>query len=210
MEVKMDIPIGTQVLCSDGVCGKSSYIVLNPITEDVTHFVVEEIDLPYIERLVPIGEIKKSDPQHIYLNCTRLQFKKMEPFFETDFISSDINEYSVPFNYPPTIPLMVWPYLRLPDQAAVIRLEHIPASELAVKRGADVHASDGHVGVVDEFIVNPENGHITHLVLRKGHLWGEKEITIPVSEIDRIDENDVFLKMDKKQIASLTAVHVKR
>lgn len=206
----MDIPIGAKVICSDGACGQSTYIVLNPVTDNVTHFVVEETTLPYIERLVSIDEIQKSDLQNIYLRCTRSEFEKMEPFIETDFISSNSYEYSVPFTYPPTAPLMVWPYLKLPDHMAIIRLEHIPPSELAVRRGADVHATDGHVGEVDEFIVNPENGHITHLVLRKGHPWGEKDISIPVSQIDRIEENDVFLKMDKLQIASLPTIPVKR
>jgi len=209
-EAQMDVPIGVEVICSDGPCGRSTYIVLNPITEDVTHFVVEDSVLPYIERLVPIEEIEKSDSQKIHLQCTRSEFEKMEPFIETDFFSAGANEYSIPFDYPYSAQLMVWPYRKLPENVAVVRLEHIPPSELAVRRGAAVHATDGHVGEVDEFIVNPENCHITHLVLKKGHLWGEKDITIPVSQIDRIEENDVFLKMNKMQIASLPAVPVKR
>jgi len=43
-----------------------------------------------------------------------------------------------------------------------------------VRRGTRVEATDGHVGHVDEFVVNPENGHITHSVMREGHLWGKK------------------------------------
>ncbi|MFN2176318.1 MAG: PRC-barrel domain-containing protein [Anaerolineales bacterium] len=180
------------------------------MTENVTHFVVEESNPPNIEHLVPINEIQESNHQKIYLRCSLSEFKKMEPFIETDFIGSDIKEYSLPFDYPPETPLMIWPFLSLPEEFTKIRLENIPLSELAIRRGADVHATDGYVGKVDEFIVNPENGHITHLILRKGHLWGEKEVTIPVSEIDRINENDVFLKMDKKLIASLRAVQLKR
>jgi sporulation protein YlmC with PRC-barrel domain len=206
----MDIPIGAQVVCTDGPCGRSTYIVLNPVTDNITHFVAEESTLPYIERLVPINEIQKSDPQNIYLRCSRLDFEKMEPFIETDFIRADIKEYSVPFTYPSTTPLLLWPYMSLPDDTVIVRLEHIPPSELAVRRGAQVRATDGYVGEVEEFIVNPKNGHITHLVLRKGHLWGEKDITIPVSEIDHIDENDVYLKIDKFKIASMSAVPVKR
>jgi hypothetical protein len=50
-----------------------------------------------------------------------------------------------------------------------------------------VRATDGRVGRVDEFLVDPESGNITHLCLRKDHLWGDKLVCIPVSEIDLIE-----------------------
>jgi sporulation protein YlmC with PRC-barrel domain len=90
-----------------------------------------------------------------------------------------------------------------------IPLEHesIPAGELAVHRGAAVEASDGYVGRVDEFLVDPENEHITHLVMREGHLWEQKEVTIPASAIARVEEDAVYLKLNKAGIEALPAVH---
>jgi hypothetical protein len=38
---------------------------------------------------------------------------------------------------------------------------------------------------------------------------GDK-VTIPVSEIERIDENVVYLKLDKRQVAALPAVPVRK
>jgi sporulation protein YlmC with PRC-barrel domain len=87
---------------------------------------------------------------------------------------------------------------------------HIPSGELAMRRGARVQATDGRVGQVDEFLVNPVNGYITHLVLREGHLWGQKDVTIPVSQIERIEENAVYLKLDKHSIEALPAVPVSK
>jgi sporulation protein YlmC with PRC-barrel domain len=72
-----------------------------------------------------------------------------------------------------------------------------------------VQARDGHVGRVDEFLVDPTNGHITHLIMREGHLWGQKNVTIPVSEIDHIDEDTVHLKMDKREIELLPAIPIR-
>jgi hypothetical protein len=63
---------------------------------------------------------------------------------------------------------------------------------------------------VDEFLVDPENDVITHLVLREGHLWGKKDVTIPVSEIKKIAEEAVYLKLDKKAIESLPTIPVNR
>jgi len=204
----MDIPIDAEVYCTDGLSGRSTYVVLNPITDTVTHFIVEETTMPNIERVVPIEKIESSNHDRIDLDCTRSELEKMEAFIETDFIQSNTNEYSVPFDYPTTTPLLIWPYLELPNEVTVLRLQHIPPSELAVRRGARVEATDGHVGEVDEFIVDKANGHITHLVLREGHMWGEKDITIPVSEIDRIEENAVYLKLDKSRIGSLPEIPV--
>jgi sporulation protein YlmC with PRC-barrel domain len=73
-----------------------------------------------------------------------------------------------------------------------------------------VEATDGHAGRVDEFLVDPANGHITHLVLREGHLWGQKDVTIPVAQIDRIEDGAVYLKLDKESIGALPAIPIRR
>jgi sporulation protein YlmC with PRC-barrel domain len=84
-----------------------------------------------------------------------------------------------------------------------VEYQQIPAEEMAVRRVTRVEATDGYVGRVDELVVNPENGHITHLVMREGHLWGQKDVIIPLSAMGDTREDTVFLKIDKHQIESL-------
>ena len=110
--------------------------------------------------------------------------------------------------------LMAFPYA-VRDRQGETELIDVPSEaiapdELAVHRGARVKASDGDVGQVDEFLVEPKSGCITHLVLREGHLWGQKDVTIPVSEIDRQHEEEgvVYLKLDKQAIEALPGVPV--
>jgi sporulation protein YlmC with PRC-barrel domain len=105
----------------------------------------------------------------------------------------------------------VWPY-QVPEVTKTVAVRHkrVPHGELAVQRGAQVRASDGRIGRVDEFLVDPEDGHITHLLLREGHLWGQKDVTIPISEIERIDENTVYLKLNKHDIGKLPAIPIRR
>ena len=86
----------------------------------------------------------------------------------------------------------------------------IPAGEVVIRRGTSVEATDGAVGKVDEFLVDPEDDSISHLVLREGHLWGKKDVTIPVSEIDKITDEAVYLKLDKETIETLPTVPVRR
>ncbi|WP_054700240.1 PRC-barrel domain-containing protein [Desulfosarcina cetonica] len=71
-------------------------------------------------------------------------------------------------------------------------------------------ASDGKIGKVDEFLINPLNDQISHIVLREGHLWGPKDVTIPVSQIKRIDDGVVHLKMNKDTVAGLPGTPIKR
>jgi sporulation protein YlmC with PRC-barrel domain len=86
----------------------------------------------------------------------------------------------------------------------------IPPGELGVRRGAKVKAIDGAVGRVDEFVIDPASGNITHLVLRDGHLWDQEEVTIPITEIERIEERTVHLALDKKGVKALPTMPVRR
>lgn len=106
---------------------------------------------------------------------------------------------------------LVWVALPLSgDSLKPLKHERIPSGELAVRRGARVKATDGQVGRVDEFLAEPATRHIAHLVLREGHLWSQKDAMIPISEIDRVGEDAVYLKLDKRAIESLSAIPVRR
>jgi sporulation protein YlmC with PRC-barrel domain len=152
---------------------------------------------------VPIDQVVETTPHLIQLRCTSRDLEQMESFVETEFVETPIPDY-MGGSY------MAWPYVMPEPMLTPVNHEQIPPGELAIRRGAKVEATDGHVGRVDEFLVDPANGHITHLVLREGHLWSPKEVTIPVSQIDRIEENTVYLKLDKHSIEVLPAIPIRR
>ena len=200
-ELIMDIPMNVNVYCSDGLGGRSSYVILNPTTDQITHFVVEEKEFPQAQRLVPISLIQSTTPEEITLHCTKDELSKQESFLESTFLPANIEADRTILMWPytlPETPFMVWTHRK------------IPAGELAIRRGTHVFARDGAIGKVDEFLVDPKDGSITHLILREGHLWGQKDVTIPVSEIDRIREYKVFLKLDKRSIEALPTIPVQR
>ena len=37
----MEIPLNAQVECTDGICGRSVYVLINPVIDNVTHVVVK-------------------------------------------------------------------------------------------------------------------------------------------------------------------------
>ena len=202
----MDIPINVEVLCAGKECGRSTYLVINPVNERVTHLVVAEKAFPNIERLVPVDKILTSSPNSIQLRCNPTDLSDMDTFEETDFIEAGKLETSLPYS----APYEVWPYAMYDAMPMPLEHERIPVGEIAIRRGTPVRATDGQVGKVDEFLVDPENDVITHLILREGHLWGKKDVTIPVSEIDKITEEAVYLKLDKETIETLPTVPIRR
>ena len=201
----MDIPLNVDVHCPDGRCGRSTHIVVNPATEQVTHVVVKEQWPSAIERVVPVSWIAATTRDIIVLNHPREEFRGLQQFNQTDFVQRDVTHYATD----PKLTL-VWPYA-VPDKR-VIEDTHrmIPPEELAVRRGAKVQATDGRIGQVDEFLVDPETGYITHLVLREGLPWKKKHVDIPISEIERIEEEIVYLKLDKQSVRALPAIPLKQ
>jgi sporulation protein YlmC with PRC-barrel domain len=197
----MEFPLSVDVHCADGRCGRSTYIVLNPTTEQVTHVVVKERQPSRLERLVPVKLVANTAAEVIVLNCTKAEFAALEPFRKTDFIYGDLPHHATD----PSL-TAIWPYTVPAKRVVDDRVRSIPPGELAVRRGARVRAIDGRIGRVDEFLVDPETGHITHLCLREGHLWGDKLVCIPVSEIEQIEEKVVQLKIDKAAVRALPSI----
>jgi hypothetical protein len=192
----MDIPINADVTCSDGPFGTLTHVILIPATEKVTHIVVANKSYPEIEYMVPIDRLAFTTPELIELNCTREELAKMPVFDQVQFIPS--GNTPGPYHY------MAWPYFNAPETAYIrIEEEEMPANEIAIRRGAGVEATDGYIGHVDGFLFKPKDDSITHIMLREGPLWGKKDISIPVSQIDHYQDDTVYLKLDKHAIAAL-------
>ncbi len=194
----MDLPLNAKVYCVDGLCGQSEELVLDRNTEEVTHLVVKGNHLPHTELLVPLELVAETTPRLIRLRCTKDKLAELEPFLKVEVIEEKIPHYL------PNLYLMA---IKVPETKwVIVRHEAIAPGEAAVRQGARVRATDGHVGRLDELLVDPVTEQVTHLVLREGHLWGQPDVTIPVSEIDRLEENTVYLKLDKGQVAALRSI----
>ena len=202
----MDIPVNAKVQCNDGPGGRSTYVVIDPKAEQVTHLVVRYKKDPHTEFLVEIDQVESTSPTSILLHCSTYEMEKMDHFIDHEYIP--VTEPAT--NYSSGDYTMLHHSVPAVKRTVTIDHENVPEGELAVSGGAHVEATDGHVGRVDEFLVEPENGHITHLVMREGHLWGQKEVAIPVSEIERMREETVYLKLDKDRVHDLPAVPVRR
>jgi hypothetical protein len=68
--------------------------------------------------------------------------------------------------------------------------------------GYKIHASDGDIGHVADFIVHEKCWEITHLVVATGHWYADKEIAIAPKHVERISYKGrtVFVGVTKKAI----------
>lgn len=195
----IDVPLNANVMCTNGEGGHSVAAIVDPVKKQVTHVVVREKGLVGNERLVAVEMIQETKENTIYLRYSVAELKDLPPFVVAEYI---------PFQDPG---LYSWPYFApMGEPGGYVEHEAIPFAELAIRRGSRVAASDGAVGRVDEFLVNRSSDGISHLIMREGHLWGQRDVTIPVAQIERIEDGDVFLKLTKAEVAALPVVPVKR
>ncbi len=195
----MDLPINAAVMCPDGVAGRSRALIVDPRLLQVTHLVIVEKGYPYYARLVPLSMVRESTHRTIRLRCSRRELAACKVFIEPTYISD-----TLPYLVQTTGEYPLWPYIPAPVVPPVHR-EHveIPPGDVAIQDNFRVLATDGPVGRVDEFLVLPQSGRITHLVLREGHLWGQKVVTIPAALIDRIETDGLRLQLDKHGVEEL-------
>jgi sporulation protein YlmC with PRC-barrel domain len=207
--VEAELTIGAEASCSDGFCGKVSRLVLDPAAHTVTHLVIGPKHREQLGRLVPIRLVDATTCQ-IRLRCTRAEFDKLDPAEETDIVDNagyggvgSVPSYLGPAGLGVTAPGSgVDIGVGSGEVTQVVVHDVVPLGETDVGRGEHVHASDGEIGKVEGFLVDPSDHRVTHVLLQEGHLWGRKEVTIPISAVTTVDDG-IRLSMTKKQVEDL-------
>jgi sporulation protein YlmC with PRC-barrel domain len=196
-----DVPLHAPVECTDGPVGQSTTIIIDPQTLRVTHYAVKQSEKPHTEYLVPVEKIAETTSTLIRLNCTKAELSQLAEFVVKEYRQVEIPRYSgAETGQVGGVPMP-------PDVVTVAQdVEHVPFGERAVHKGAHVNATDGKVGEVEELLLN-ESGQISHLVLREGHWWGgKKRIVLPLSAVDKVVADTVYLKLDKATVSSLLVI----
>ncbi|MBN2116364.1 MAG: PRC-barrel domain-containing protein [Anaerolineales bacterium] len=190
----MDIKLNAPVECLDGKrSGHVTGIIVNPENDKLTHLVIKTKG---VERIVPVALIRDATPEVVLLTCTVTRLNEQQPLVETEYVRSVVEHYDFgpAFIDPDAKP-------RYGPETYAVKHEHIPNGDLKIKRGTPVFAKDGHIGHVDDVGVDPVNDHITHIVLREGHLWGAKEVVIGIEHVKSVEDDGIYLKSTKAQVS---------
>jgi hypothetical protein len=219
MSDNAEYTIGAEVACSDGPCGELTRVVVDPVARALTHLVVEPRHRPGLGRLVPIDLVDAAG-QEIRLRCSAAEFDALEDAEETRFLP----EASEQLGYRADETLS-WPYWGLGMGMGGMGVggmgmggvgmggappfaiyERLPAGEVDLRRGEQVHATDGDIGRVRGLVIDPKDHHVTHVLLDEGHLWGRKEVAIPIGAVTDVAAGEVQLNLTRDQVRDLPPV----
>jgi len=203
--------IGTGVSCSDGPVGRVSRVIVDPVAEKVTHLVVAPGHREDLGRLVPLGLVDGTAGE-IRLRCTGAEFEQLEHALKTRFMSATSGYDGHGYGRDQ---VGYWPYFGLGGgtgagggtPAEMVTTEAVPLGEVAVHRGDPVHATDGDIGRVQGLVIDRGSGHVTHVLLQEGHLWGRKEVAIPITAVAGTSDG-IRLKIAKQEVQDLPPVDI--
>ncbi len=206
------VTIGAEASCTDGVCGEVTRVVIDPVAQALTHLVVEPKHRLGLGRLVPL-DLVEGNGDEIRLGCTLAEFEQLDPAEETQFLPGT-RGYEA---YGPE-QVLAWPYAGLAGELSVlgdtvsgisetVTFDTIPLGEVEVRRGEQVHATDGAIGHVEGLVIDARNHHVTHVLLREGHLWGRKEVAIPITAVTSVDDG-IQLSISKQDVENLPPVDI--
>jgi hypothetical protein len=202
--------IGAQAACTDGICGHLTMVAVDPVARAVTHLVIRPPLGHGPDRLVPI-KLAEAAPDEVRLRCTKAEFDQLDPAEETQFLPGE-------FGYIPYGPAGtgVWPYYGLGSAAMnagiagvephVVTTDAVPLDEVEIHRGDHVHATDGSIGRVEGLVIEPASHHVTHVLLQEGHLWGRRQVAIPIRAVSAVEPEGIRLSISRSEVESLPSV----
>jgi sporulation protein YlmC with PRC-barrel domain len=208
MAQTMPFKIGADARCTDGACGQVSRIIVNPATREVTHLAVDPKHRHGPGRLVPV-DLADATTGQIRLRCTLAEFQALRPARETEAVP-DLDPTGHASIAPSQMNWFTWGNVaRGSGQAGApqeVTVDSVPSGEVDVRRELTVCATDGEIGQVQGLVVEPGGHQVTHLLLQEGHLWGRKEVAIPIGAVTKIGTLLVHLSLTKHQVKDLPPV----
>ena len=187
-----EFAMGAMASCADGPGGKVTRVIIDPATDTVTHLVIEPGHRLWASRLVPL-DLVETKADGIRLRCTVAEFGRLEAAEETQLVDDFTGGLGLGGPFTP---------MGVSSAGQAVLQDVVPPGEADIDRGEPVHALDGEIGRVEGFQVDPGDHRVTHVLLQEGHLWGRKEVAIPVSAVTKV-ENGIWLNLTKEQVEDL-------
>jgi sporulation protein YlmC with PRC-barrel domain len=218
--VRLDL--GSPVLCTDGAFGELADVVIDPTTRRVTHLVVQPRRPSEPARLVPVERARGGEEANatIVLDASVAEIGRLESVREAAYLRLGDFPVEDPDWDVGVREMLALPYYQGLDAVAaepvaydapvMWKYDRIPKGDVEIRRASPVTSSDGHhLGHVDGFVVDRED-RIGQLVLEHGHLWGKREIVIPIGAVARVETDAVVLTLSKDEVGALESRRVHR
>ena len=194
----MKYPLKAVMHCSDGRIGRLVCVIVNTKKKKVSHLVVRDQKSHDKKYLVPSRWIKVTTPELILLNATKSEVRDLDTFEENEFTQVKVSGYASD-----TRITELWPHVVKTNKIYAAGRQQMNVGETEISLHSKVRAIDGRIGEVSEFIVDHSTWQITHLVVKKGLPWDKKQVSIPVTAIDSIEDNKIFLNLKKEDVKKM-------
>lgn len=197
--------------------GKINRFVLDPVTNEVTHLVIQKGWILPDDKVLPFQMISAADDK-LVLNEDLGDFDELPSFEETHFVRLNDEDaaglkrthdpligYSPAYYWYPTHPGMGYAgitpgYTALPPSKVK---RNIPEDTVPLQEGTDVISADGdHVGDVERLIVESDSNNVTHLVISRGLLFKDRKL-VPVHWLKSVEEKKVHLAVPTRLLERL-------
>ena len=197
--IKFPLDSQARVELTDRLTAVLFSVVIDQAQQKVVFFVVQ--DKSGERWLVPLNDVVDADDALVRLRITSENLFKRARFDESQYtLGEDVENDFFKASSTKGAPLYFITDTGGPIEVAL-------EEDLALIRGAYVDASNGHVGTIEEIIIEPETGRASQIVI---HTDGRnrQELNLPISVIDRVEGDTVILKLTMKEIKSLPSVPV--
>ena len=236
MSETAEFTIGSEVVCSDGACGQLLRVVVNPVARALTHLVVEHSFQQGTGRLVPI-DLVESAAHEVRLRCSVAEFEALEEAEEKHLVQGAPGQWGYGQGQMLSLPYFALGMgmrgmggmgmggmggmgmggmgdmgmrgmgmgMGMGPQTTIE--DRVPEGEVEVRRGEHVHATDGAIGQIHGFVIDPTDHQVTHILLDEGHLWGKKKVAIPITAVRDLNDG-VRLTLTKREVGDLPPVEL--
>ncbi len=202
MSEATELTLGGVVVCSDGECGRLARVIVDPRTRALTHLVVEPGHGDGPGHLVPL-ELATATAEGVRLHCSKAELARLDEADETRLPPGvDHDEHVLT-----TAPFAREGGIRFgerPDPRS-IESEVVPLGEAEVRRGDPVYTTDGAIGHVRGLVIAGDEHQLTQILLDEGHIFGRKEVAIPATAVNRLDDG-LVLDLTTDQVRDLPPI----
>lgn len=205
----MDFKHNAPIFAADArEVGHLDRVVVNPVTQELSHLVVRQGLLFGEHKLVPIGFVDQATEDQITLRPAAGDLRTLPPFEEPHEVLMEAgparSSMTLRADLAPGLAGMLDDYGASAGQRLVARSEpNIPEGAVAVKTGARVVTADGkHGGALECIAIAPNTRRVTHLQIAKGLLVREARL-IPTAWVVILGEDEVHLSVDQQTLEAV-------
>jgi hypothetical protein len=170
-------------------------VIINPVSRQLTHIVVDEKESPFLKRLVPLDLVTTGDTNGVALDCTMAQLSTLRPLVEFEYpqgnglhtLFAAKNERQWPQNISQKLPVSA-------------ESERLAPEAVKIHKSNSVRATNGRIGRAVEFLVDPTTKKIVMLITVRKYWWKTIEARVPIYQVDHFESDLVLLKLNKNEL----------